>query len=395
MKKIVVIDDDSDILKIVSSAAVRLQMSCFSTTDANELISAIDSAVNLVIVDLMMPGFDGPTILRMLKETGYRQNLVIMSAVRDVRVIEASEALARKHGFAVASRLSKPFFPDQLDSVLLNATGIVDVAAPTVVRPELEESELVHALEHDGLVVYFQPQISLATGDVVGLEALVRLRRSSGEIVSPDRFIGLAERVRRVDELGWVVARKSVVTIKKLKSELGASPLISINVSVHSLADLQLPDQFVKLVRDEGAEPSAVTLEITESGRLNEFASQMEILTRLRLAGFHLSIDDFGTGESMMSQLKNVPATELKIDRQFVGEMLTVDSSRAIVHRTIQLGHDLNVVVVAEGVESNEQLQALRDMGCDVVQGYLYSAPLPLEKLIIWLKERAARPATA
>jgi EAL domain-containing protein (putative c-di-GMP-specific phosphodiesterase class I) len=171
----------------------------------------------------------------------------------------------------------------------------------------------------------------------------------------------------------------------------GALCTLSLNVSAHSLHDLALPDRLLALTHEYGVSPSQIVLEITESGLVRELATALDILTRLRLKQFQLSIDDFGTGYAMMQQLRHVPATELKIDRSFVQDVLTDDRASVVVQKTIELGHDLGMRVVAEGVETSTHLALLRARACDIAQGYLFSRPLAGPDLLAWLEQHRTR----
>jgi EAL domain-containing protein (putative c-di-GMP-specific phosphodiesterase class I) len=160
-----------------------------------------------------------------------------------------------------------------------------------------------------------------------------------------------------------------------------------MNESVYSLHDLKFPDMFVSLAEKHGISPANVTIEITESGLIKELPNTLDILTRLRMKQVGLSIDDFGTGYAMMQQLKVIPATELKIDRSFILDMDKNERDRVIVQKTIEIGHELGMHVIAEGVETREQLNFLQLRGCDRAQGYLFSRPLPANEMVAWLHE--------
>ena len=162
--------------------------------------------------------------------------------------------------------------------------------------------------------------------------------------------------------------------------------MLSLNASVYSLHDLKFPDMLVSIAEKHGISPANVTIEITESGLIEELSRTLDILTRLRMKQVKLSIDDFGTGYATMQQLRNIPATELKIDKSFVQDMQGNEKDRIMVRKTIEMGHELGMRVVAEGVETREQLDILRQDGCDCVQGYLFSRPLPPAELVVWLK---------
>jgi EAL domain-containing protein (putative c-di-GMP-specific phosphodiesterase class I) len=195
-----------------------------------------------------------------------------------------------------------------------------------------------------------------------------------------------------IDDLGWLVAERALDEVKQFAGKSHAVPRLGLNASVHSLRDLKFPDRFSALLKEHGVAAEDVILEITESGLLNELSHTLDVLTRLRVKSVKLSIDDFGTGYAMMQQLVNIPATELKIDRLFVMNMNVNNSDRVMVQKSIEIGHALGMAVIAEGVETEEQLRSLREGGCDSVQGYLFTRPLPPKELVRWLTEYRSRP---
>jgi len=219
------------------------------------------------------------------------------------------------------------------------------------------------------------------------VEALVRWQHPERGLIFPDDFIGRLEGLGLIDRLGWIVANRGLVEIGRFADRSGILPMLSINVSVASLDDLTFPDTMAALIASHGIPPEKVVLEITESCLIQNLKRTLDVLTRLRMKRVQLSIDDFGTGYSMMQQLRNIPATELKIDRSFVIDMHNSDSSRVMVQKTIEIGHELGMKVVAEGVETMEQLDFLRSNGCDIGQGYLFSRPLPATELVHWLEK--------
>ncbi len=182
------------------------------------------------------------------------------------------------------------------------------------------DADLRRAIEGDELVLHYQPQIdtfSTVSRRVIGLEALVRWQYPGQDIVYPDNFIGRTEELGLIDQLGWIVVDKGLQEIGRFADETGAPLKLSLNVSVHSLHDLQLPDRLALLLQKHGVPAENLTLEITESGLIRELSSAHDVLSRLRLKGVGLSIDDFGTGYSMMAQIRNIPATwEPGQDRQ-------------------------------------------------------------------------------
>ena len=192
-----------------------------------------------------------------------------------------------------------------------------------------------------------------------------------------------------MDNFCWATAERALDEVKQFSIINGHLPRLAINVSVSSLRDLKFPDIFMNLARKYDFPAERIVLEITESG-LMEFSLALDVLTRLRMRNFQLSIDDVGTGYSMMKQLQNVPAIELKIDKTFVQHMHDNHADLVMVEKIIEMGHELEMEVIAEGVETDEQLQMLRERGCDGVQGYLFSRALPPDELMKWLQNYRA-----
>jgi EAL domain-containing protein (putative c-di-GMP-specific phosphodiesterase class I) len=193
-------------------------------------------------------------------------------------------------------------------------------------------------------------------------------------------FIEAFETAGLIEDLTWTVFKKVLQDRRRWPSEAASVP-VSVNVSALLLRDLALPEKLQKVISEHGGKPSDIVLEITESGLMRELHTALDILARIRLKQLHLSIDDFGTGYAMMHQLRRVPARELKLDMAFVQSMLTDESADIILRKTLELAHDLEMTVVAEGVETTEQLERLAEYGCDIAQGYLLGRPGPITAL--------------
>jgi EAL domain-containing protein (putative c-di-GMP-specific phosphodiesterase class I) len=254
-------------------------------------------------------------------------------------------------------------------------------------RVIIRNDEMRRAIVRDEFVLHYQPQIGIVSGHVIGLEALVRWQHPERGLIFPDSFIARMEKIGLIDELGWLVVNRGMSEMNQFTNGDGKPPMLSMNESVYSLHDLKFPDILVALAEKHGVDPSNVTIEITESGLIKELSNTLDILTRLRMKGVKLSIDDFGTGYSMMQQLKVIPATELKIDRSFILDMDKNERDRVIIQKTIEMGHELGMHVIAEGVESRDQLDFLELKGCDSAQGYFFSRPLPAGEMVAWLHD--------
>ena len=201
----------------------------------------------------------------------------------------------------------------------------------------------------------------------------------------PESFLARLEALDLMDELCWSTAELALAEAKQFARRNGDLLRVSINVSMGSLHDLEFPDALVSLARKYDFPVEMIAVEITESGLMKKISHVLDVLTRLRMKNFQLSIDDFGSGYAMLRQLQNVPATELKIDKSIVEKMHLNDSDRVMVEKIIEMGHELKMSVVAEGVMTHEQFQMLRAKGCDRAQGYLFSYPLPPESMKKWL----------
>jgi EAL domain-containing protein (putative c-di-GMP-specific phosphodiesterase class I) len=381
-----VIDDESDMGELVCATAQAMGMHCTTTTDAKTFLEKLTPDTTLVLLDLMMPEMDGIELLRLLGKRKCKAGIVLMSGIGK-RTLESAEQFAQVLGLSIAGHLQKPFQLTELEEVLRR---LPDPEPSAVVRPDLripiERRELEQAIARNEFVVYYQPQIEIDGGRVIGVEALARWLHPERGLVFPDSFIDRMEKFGLIDELCWIVADLGMSEVGQFANEGGKSIMLSLNASVNSLCDLNFPDNLVSIASKHGVSPDDVTIEITETGLIKELSRTLDTLTRLRMKKVKLSIDDFGTGYAMLQQFKNIPATELKIDKSFVQEMTVNSRNRVMVQKTIEMGHDLSMHVIAEGVETQEQLDLLRSCGCDSAQGYLFSRPIPAEEMVGWLK---------
>ena len=384
-QKILILDDEVDVGEFVSAAAQGMGFECTATTDATTFLKALTPDTTLILLDLMMPGMDGIELLRLLGEQKCKASIVLMSGV-DKRVLKTAAQLAQVLGLSIVGHLQKPFRLTELEGILARSS---EPATLPIVQPEAQitqNEELRNAIERDEFVLHYQPLIDIATGRILGVEALVRWQHPERGLIFPDNFIGRMEGLGLIDELGWIVVNRGLSEVGQFANGDGRAPMLSLNESVYSLHDLKLPDILVSIAEKYGISPGNVTIEITESRLIEELSRTLDILARLRMKQVKLSIDDFGTGYARMQQLKIIPATEMKIDRSFVQDMQSSEQDRIMVEKSIEMGHELGMNVIAEGVETQEQLDFLRLKGCDGAQGYLFTRPLPPAELVSWLK---------
>jgi diguanylate cyclase (GGDEF)-like protein len=246
--------------------------------------------------------------------------------------------------------------------------------------------ELREALHQAQLVVHYQPKVALLPGTVEGVEALVRWEHPQRGRVNPDEFIPLAEQTGLIKPLTMFVLDQALQQCHAWH-QAGHQIGVAVNLSVRVLQDAQLPQDVAQLLETHNVEPNWLNLELTESIIMADPARAMEVLTRLDAMGVRLSIDDFGTGYSSLAYLKQLPVHEIKIDKSFILNMATNDNDAVIARSTIDLGRNLGLRVVAEGVDTAEVWGQLEAMGCDVVQGYYLSPPAPGDAITRWLAD--------
>ena len=248
------------------------------------------------------------------------------------------------------------------------------------------QSELRHGIEHDELVLYYQPKIDFHSGRISALEALVRWRHPRHGLMFPDDFIPLAERTGLIKSLtAWVVPEALRQCCAWQRDGLPLT--IAVNISASNLHDPHFPEVVATALAATGAVASWLELEITETAIMKEPAVAIDAIGKLNRMGVQLAIDDFGTGYSSMAYLKKLLVAKIKIDKSFVMDMHTNNNDAVIVRSLIGLGHNLGLSVVAEGVESAEVWDQLKALGCDSAQGYSMSHPIPPEQLADWLKQ--------
>lgn len=347
--------------------------------------------VNILFCDLRMPGMDGMAVLRRLSLGGFRGGIILSSALED-DVVDAVLRMSAAYGLQVLGRIQKPSTQHQLKQ-------LIDSWSP---QPEPAKEEKVHrirlddlrlALDTDQIVPWYQPKVSFASGEWVGMEALARWQHPEFGLIAPGRFIPLAEQNGLIDQLTEVIIGKSLRD-GRLWEETGLSLNLSMNLSTTSLIEGELCNSLIDQCQRWSINPELITLEVTESAFVEDLGKSLEVLTRLRMHGFGLSIDDFGTGYSSMQQLALLPFTELKLDRSFVDRCFEDTYRLAIIESSIELARKLGLKSVAEGVEDEETWRRLAQLGCDVCQGFFSARPMPRSKLQEWHRNWQDRVVT-
>jgi diguanylate cyclase (GGDEF)-like protein len=255
------------------------------------------------------------------------------------------------------------------------------------------QTALNWAVQRGEMRVFYQPLIEIASGMPVGVEALVRWQHPERGIVAPADFIPLAEDGGLIVPIGELVLDRAAADFDRWRTVLPTGPFsIAVNLSAHQLRHPGLVEQIRATLAEHELAPSSLCLELTESALLEDLDRHLGVLLALRDLGVRLALDDFGTGFSSLTYLKRFPVDMVKIDRSFVAGLGVTHCDTAIVRSVIELAHALSLTVVAEGIERPEQLEALRSLGCDLAQGYLFSPPEPQGLMLEWLGARTDTP---
>lgn len=353
-----------------------------------------------IAIDLAMPDMDGVQVLSQLASHNCNAQIIITSGFGD-RVLSAAKLSAEEHGLNISGILPKPFSTATVRNIL-SETLLHGISAGTPVghgsvQPELTADEITRALMNREFQVYYQPKIDCSTLALSGFEALVRWAHPTHGILAPDLFLPMAESQGMLVEItdqvindafawftGWSVSCRE--TVMKSGSNSGTLPAtLSINLSAKTLNDISFVDKIVTKCRNLELDPARVIFELTETSAMENPTTALDLLTRLRLKNFRLSIDDFGTGFSSMLQLVRLPFSEIKIDKSFVMTANQSSESKVVIESIIGLGHSLGLKATAEGVEDIETLKYLKSVGCDYAQGYYFSRPMPANAVADWM----------
>jgi CheY-like chemotaxis protein len=248
-QRILVIDDEPDVGKLVCAATQAMGLHCLATTDALTFLKELTPDITLILLDLMMPGMDGVELLRQLAQQECKAGIILMSGVGS-RVLETAEQLAQTLGLSIVGHLNKPFRLKELQNMLAGNIALSALPATgSTAQPVIRDQDLRRAIEKDEFVLHYQPQIDIATGNVIGVEALVRWQHPERGLIFPDDFISRLESLDLIDLLGWIVINRGLSEVGQFADMDGSVPMLSLNVSVLSLRNLKFPDNFISLVK--------------------------------------------------------------------------------------------------------------------------------------------------
>ncbi len=347
-------------------------------------IQELTQPLDIIICDLDMPGMDGMEFIRHVGEAGVPVSMILSSA-HERSLIASVETMTKAYGINLLGAIEKPATARNLET-LIRLHQPPALSKPKPASVSFSEADISAALAAGQFEPFFQPKVDVATGNLKGAEALARWRHPEQGVVGPYAFIPALEANGRIDELTWIMLKQAAVACRDWRAG-GLDMTVSVNLSLGLLTHVGLADGITELVRAQNLKPEQMILEVTETTAMTDMARALENLARLRIKGFGLSIDDYGTGYSSMQQLSRIPFTELKIDQSFVVGANQKNSCRVILESSLDMARKLGLQVVAEGVETRADWELLKLLGCDVVQGYFIARPLAAAQVAAWATE--------
>jgi len=397
-RRLLIFDDDEQVGATMAAAAERLGAAVRTASEPEAFFRLLASwSPTDILLDLVMPKLDGLEVIARLAESGCRASLILVSGTGP-RVLDAARRAADGSGLTVAGVLAKPFSSKRLAMLLQSTASAADEqGAATEAEegggPPVTADALERALRTGEIRLFYQPKVACADGTLAGFEGLARWQHRDLGLLAPRHFMPLAEGGDLIHPLTDRVLEVGLRWLAMLPSGVSrAPPDLSLNLSARCLENATLVERVLAACTRHRVAPERLVLEVTETSAMRDPAATLEILTRFRLKGVRLSLDDFGVGYSSLIELARLPFSELKIDKSFVAGIARSAEARKIIAGIVSLGHSLDLQIAAEGVESEETLDFLRDIGCDLAQGYLIGRPLPAEGVAAWCASRAGRP---
>lgn len=389
---VLVVDDEPDVRRALSAMLRECGAPCvLEAANGRDAIGILASRrIALTVCDLDMPIMDGVQFMGALAGQSPRTPLLLMSGTNQ-KVLQLVASLAEGYGLNLIGALRKPLtLPDLREALGKSGAGCPGAKASA---PTIDAADIRRGIAAGEFLPFYQPVVRVSDGALRSVEALARWRHPRHGIIGPGEFIRSAERSDQLVSLTLQMAAQAIYQVGAWNRQPWAqalkSPLtLALNLSAAAPANLDFADVMAAAAASNGLEASRVTFELTEN-QIDDSANIAQLLSRLRLKGFGLAIDDFGMGHSWLDRLRRLPFTELKIDRSFVSGVTSDPEARAILEAGIGLARRLGLASIAEGVEHKREWEALASMGCDAAQGFWICPPIPGGQLEAWAEARS------
>lgn len=343
--------------------------------------------IDIGFIDLNMPGMDGMELIRHMAKENYQTSIILASAL-DSSLLFSVGTMSKAYGIDLLGIIEKPATPETL-------MELIKLYHPPQTRlksiesvPNFTFADIQYGLRNQEFEPFFQPKVELATGQVKGVEAFARWNHPQYGLIPPAAFIPILEQDGEMDTLAWIVIDKSVAACRAWH-ERGFPITVSINLSPSSLGKEGLAEQITEYVAQLGLDPQYVVFEVTESAATINVPYFLENLARLRMKGFGLAVDEYGTGNSSMQQLLRIPFSALKIDRAFVAGASENQALELVLSASLEICRKLNRHSVAVGVETQQDWDFMKKLGCTYAQGYYIAKPMEAAALPVWMDEWA------
>jgi EAL domain-containing protein (putative c-di-GMP-specific phosphodiesterase class I) len=390
-RRILVIDDEKSFCSFMERLIVGLGYPVKTSSRLDSADFADLAASDVIFIDMMMPGIDGIQALDVLSRHGVKSSIVLMSGAHG-EVLATAQTIAKRSGLSVVAILNKPFRIADIRPILEQEQPEVDCLPRLPIDSEINIEDVLAGLESQEFDAYLQPIAELGTSKIVGYEALARWQSDKFNLVMPVRFIAVAARHGVLPRLTRQIMTRALGHAAELKRR-GRPWKVSVNLGTEDLLDTELPERLAVMVASHELPTGSLTVELTESSATSNETMMLGTLARLRLKGIDLAIDDYGTSYSGLDRLSTIPFTSLKIDMRFISDMMTNKNAQTIVESSIALAKRLKMTTVAEGIETKEQFALLKDMGCDLGQGYLIARPMDFQTLVNWSQDTSSNEA--
>ena len=394
---VLVVEDDrfqrTIVVEMLRSLGLQSIQEVANGQEALDIIrNPIPKKVDLIFSDLRMPGMDGMEFLRHLSEEAHNIEIVILSAM-DKKLLSVVNKLSNLYQIQLLGALEKPITLQKLKDILAKSGKAQAVVAPIRALKSFNFSveDILKGIQQKQFKPYLQPKVDLKSGRIVGAEALARWLHPQHGVIAPYAFIPVLEQAEQIDTLTFLILEESAIACRGLLDQNHAMH-IAVNLSLVSLGHPHIAEKITAIVKSAGIDTKYITLEITESAAMTDAPIALENLARLYMNGFTLSIDDYGTGYSNLQQLTRIAFGELKIDQSFVQGFANNEATMIVVASNIDMAHKLRIKTVAEGVETAQDWEKLREMDCDIGQGYFIAKPMVIEDFYGFVEQYRHEP---